>query len=293
MERQITISIEEYNKLIDMHTKREELPEKIEVKKFTSKWWRWLKRASCSLLHYNKNAEQQKLIKRCINEMSSVLLDNLYGYWRGDLSDYLKERGHLEYFMRRYKDDAYNNIMKWLDKKQRMRLKKKEKLTAYWDKKENCIGAYHPLGFMTKTDAHYLFDNVFTKEFVKEMTDRGYDVTTMKFEISPKLPNYERFNDLSKKYYGKEKQRMKKQIILDEQDIKELHEDAEHLRWLYNRMVCEHGESVNFDYMHRFAKIFNKLKQLQRMKIESIKFKAKRLDNGEWVDTEFFIIKFK
>ena len=59
---------------------------------------------------------------------------------------------------------------------------------------------------------------------------------------------------------------MKKQIILDEQDIKEFHEDAEHLRWLYNRMVCEYGESVNFDYMHRFAKIFNKLKQLQRMK---------------------------
>ena len=28
MEKQITISIEEYNKLIDMHTKREELPEK-------------------------------------------------------------------------------------------------------------------------------------------------------------------------------------------------------------------------------------------------------------------------
>lgn len=91
-------------------------------------------------------------------------------------------------------------------KKQRMILKKKDKLTAYWDKKENCIGAYHPLGFMTQTDAHYLFDNVFTKEFVKEMTDRGYDVTTMKFEISPKLPNYERFNGLSEKYYGKEKQ---------------------------------------------------------------------------------------
>lgn len=26
-----------------------------------------------------------------------------------------------------------------------------------------------------------------------------------KFEISPKLPNYERFNGLSEKYYGKEK----------------------------------------------------------------------------------------
>lgn len=51
-------------------------------------------------------------------------------------------------------------------------------------------------------------------------------------------------------------------VFMNEQDIKEFHEDAEHLRWLYNRMVSEHGESVNFDYMHRFAKIFNKLKQL-------------------------------
>lgn len=32
---------------------------------------------------------------------------------------------------------------------------------------------------------------------------QDYDVTTMKFEISPKLPNYERFNGLSEKYYGK------------------------------------------------------------------------------------------
>lgn len=117
MEKQITISIEEYNKLIDMHTKREELPEKIEVKKFTSKWWKWLKRASYSLFHYNKNVEQQKLIKRCINEMSDVLLNNLYGYWRGDLSDYLKDRGNLEYFMRGYKNDAYRCVMEWLDKK--------------------------------------------------------------------------------------------------------------------------------------------------------------------------------
>ena len=55
---------------------------------------------------------------------------------------------------------------------------------------------------------------------------------------------------------------MEKQIILDEQDIKEFHEDAEHLRCLYNRMVSKHGESVNFDYMHRFIKILNKLKNL-------------------------------
>lgn len=55
---------------------------------------------------------------------------------------------------------------------------------------------------------------------------------------------------------------MKKQIILDEQDINEFHEDAEHLRWLYSRMVRNYGENENFDYMHRFAKIFNKLKKL-------------------------------
>ena len=55
---------------------------------------------------------------------------------------------------------------------------------------------------------------------------------------------------------------MKKQIILDEKDIKEFHEDAEHLRWLYDRMACKHDENPNFDYMRRFVKIFNKLKQL-------------------------------
>lgn len=33
---------------------------------------------------------------------------------------------------------------------------------------------------MTQTDAHYLFDNVFTKEFAKEMTDRGHESTENK-----------------------------------------------------------------------------------------------------------------
>ena len=55
---------------------------------------------------------------------------------------------------------------------------------------------------------------------------------------------------------------MEKRIILDEQDIKEFQEDAKHLRWLYNRMTCKHGEKSNFDYMHRFAKIINKLELL-------------------------------
>ena len=129
MEKQITISIEEYNKLIDMHTKREELPEKIEVKKISSKWWRWFKRASCSLLHYNKNAEQQKLIKRCINETASTILYNLInGYWRGDLSDYFKD-GNFEVSLTHYKDTSYYNVMQWLDKKKyRMKIRQAKKI---------------------------------------------------------------------------------------------------------------------------------------------------------------------
>ena len=55
---------------------------------------------------------------------------------------------------------------------------------------------------------------------------------------------------------------MKKQVILDEQDIKEFNEDAEYLRWLYDRMVLEYNENAKFDYMRRFLKIINKLKQL-------------------------------
>lgn len=117
MERQITISLDEYNKLIDMHTRREELPEKIEVKKFKSKWWKWLKRASYSLFHYNRNVEQQKLIKRCINETASIIRDNLInGYWRGDLSEYFKD-GNFDVTLRSYKDTSYSCVMEWLDKK--------------------------------------------------------------------------------------------------------------------------------------------------------------------------------
>lgn len=116
MEKQIIISVDEYNKLIDMHTMRDELPQRIEVKKFTSKWWKWLKRASYSLFHYNKNVEQQRLIKYCINEMASEIRANLYGYWQNDLSDYFKD-GNFDVTLRRYKEDSYRHIMEWLENK--------------------------------------------------------------------------------------------------------------------------------------------------------------------------------
>lgn len=116
MESQVTISVNEYNKLIDMHSSRMFLPEKIEVKKISFKWWNWLKRASYSLLHYNKNVEQQKLIKHCIEETASEIRSNLYGYWKNDLSDYFKD-GNFDAALRLYKDDSYRHVMKWLEKK--------------------------------------------------------------------------------------------------------------------------------------------------------------------------------
>ena len=117
MEKQIIISVNEYNKLIDMHTNREELPEKIEVKKFTSKWWNWLKRASYSLFYYKKNIEQQKLIKLCINITASHINGNLLGgYWNSDLSDYIKENFRF-YSKHQYEVSAYREIMNILNKK--------------------------------------------------------------------------------------------------------------------------------------------------------------------------------
>jgi hypothetical protein len=77
-----------------------------------------------------------------------------------------------------------------------------DKLRAYWDKKERDLAFHWPGGVSTKCDAHYLC-SIFTEEFWKELDARGYDVTTLKFEICPKNGN-ERFTsqrqvDLSQK----------------------------------------------------------------------------------------------
>lgn len=55
---------------------------------------------------------------------------------------------------------------------------------------------------------------------------------------------------------------MEKRIILDEQDIKEFHDDAEILRMVYDLMVKEYRISEYSKNMPRFSRIINKLKQL-------------------------------
>ena len=67
-------------------------------------------------------------------------------------------------------------------------MKQDKKLRAYWSKRERDTMDYHPTGRNTRADGHVL-NGIFTKEMRKELEERGYDWTTFKFEISPKLQN--------------------------------------------------------------------------------------------------------
>jgi len=57
------------------------------------------------------------------------------------------------------------------------------KLKARWSKKEDDILIDYPKGKLTKCDANYLLAYVFNDEFVKDMTARRYDMTTLNFSI--------------------------------------------------------------------------------------------------------------
>ena len=91
-------------------------------------------------------------------------------------------------------------------KKQKLKIEKKDKLTASWkyDREQGCydLVVNYPFGRQTSADANYLFNNVFTQDFIKEIQRRGYDISTIKFEISPKFPTSrpDKFETLNKKY---------------------------------------------------------------------------------------------
>lgn len=91
-----------------------------------------------------------------------------------------------------------------------MKIDKKDKLTACWkyDKEQSRYDLIvnYPLGRLTSADTSYLLGNVFTKEFISEMERRGYDISTIKFEISPKIPTnrLDKFGTLNEKYHDHE-----------------------------------------------------------------------------------------
>ena len=76
---------------------------------------------------------------------------------------------------------------------------KEDKLKVNWSKRERDLIIYNPLGRGTNADAAYLF-GFFNKDFIEEMAKRGYDITTLKFEIKPILPNFEKFPTLSEQH---------------------------------------------------------------------------------------------
>lgn len=84
-------------------------------------------------------------------------------------------------------------------------MKPKDKLRAYWSKKENGLMLYHPLGEQTRCDARLLNDALsakrcfadpgkplgveFDPSLLDELDKRGYDLTTIRFSIEPKRGN--------------------------------------------------------------------------------------------------------
>lgn len=89
-----------------------------------------------------------------------------------------------------------------------MKINEKDKLRLYFgrDPENKEVFDYivdWPTMQMGKADAAYLLDRVFTKDVRDELARRGYDLTTIKFSIAPKLENPtrpERFQKLIEKY---------------------------------------------------------------------------------------------
>ena len=71
---------------------------------------------------------------------------------------------------------------------------KENKLRARYSKRERDIVVTYPKGRGTVCDCNYLFSDIFTDDFVKDMESRGYDIKTLKFEITVDVKG-ERFEE--------------------------------------------------------------------------------------------------
>ena len=88
------------------------------------------------------------------------------------------------------------------------RIKEKDKLRFYYGRDPEDGRTYDfivdwPVMRMGKADASYLLSRVFTEEVRTELARRGYDLTTIRFSIAPKLENPtrpEKFQKLIEKY---------------------------------------------------------------------------------------------
>lgn len=65
-----------------------------------------------------------------------------------------------------------------------------DKLRINWSKRENDLMIHFPLGSQTVCDGHLLASML--RDLRPELERRGYDITTLRFEISPKA-GHDRF----------------------------------------------------------------------------------------------------
>lgn len=93
-------------------------------------------------------------------------------------------------------------------KEKTLKIKEKDKLRVYWghdeyDKHNYDLVVSWPMMCQGSCDGSWIFSNIFTEENRKEFERRGWDITTLKFSIAPKLVNPtrpERFSTLLKQY---------------------------------------------------------------------------------------------
>lgn len=93
-------------------------------------------------------------------------------------------------------------------KQKKLKIKEKDKLRVYWGYEEynrtyKDLVITWPMMRMGSCDASWIFSEVFTEEVRKEFEKRGWDITTLKFSIAPKLVNPtrpDRFTTLLKRY---------------------------------------------------------------------------------------------
>lgn len=89
----------------------------------------------------------------------------------------------------------------------KLRIREKDKLRIHYgyDRESNTFDfiADWPMMQQGRCDAYYLFDRILTEEVRAELERRGWDITTLKFSIAPKLiepTRPERFQTLLAKY---------------------------------------------------------------------------------------------
>lgn len=80
-----------------------------------------------------------------------------------------------------------DSIAEWVAEVYPQRLEQEErKLKAHWDASDGLMLSF-PAGVGTKADAAFLGFKVFPKETTDELRRRGYDLRTLRFEISPNM----------------------------------------------------------------------------------------------------------